>query len=77
MSMCMAPENQRMSVTAILTETDRERITGEADVPDDKRYQSVSRVRNRIQQIEQDVKTLEKHRPDLLEELREVVCDEE
>ena len=60
---------------AIMTTTDRERITGEADVPDEKRYQTVHRVRSRIEELETDVEVLEEHHPELLEELRDVVCE--
>jgi len=59
---------------AIMTTTDRERITGEADVSDEKRYQAIHRVRSRIEELEKDVEVLEKNHPELLEELREVVC---
>jgi hypothetical protein len=61
---------------AIMTTTDRERITGEADVSDEKRYQAIHRVRSRIEELETDVEVLAEHHPKLLEELREVVCDE-
>ncbi|GGN12427.1 hypothetical protein [Halarchaeum nitratireducens] len=63
---------------ALITDTERERLTGEADVEDQKRYVAVSRVRRRIQnELPEDVALLAKHRPDLLEELRDVVCDDE
>lgn len=62
---------------AIMTTADRERISGQAEGPDKKKYESVSRVRSRIQELETDVEILEEHHPDLLEELREAVCDEE
>lgn len=62
---------------AIMTTTDRERISGEADVSDSKRYQAISRVRSRIEELETDVEVLEKHHPELLTELRDVVCDDE
>jgi len=61
---------------AIMTSRDRERITGGADVPDEKRYQTIHRVRSRIKEIEQDVELLEEYHPDLLAELREIVCNE-
>lgn len=62
---------------AIMTATDREYISGEGDATDHQRQQSVSRVRNRInEELAQDIEILEEHRPDLLEELREVVCEE-
>ncbi|ELY77235.1 hypothetical protein [Natrinema gari] len=65
-----------MGVTAIMTKTDRERISGEADVDDSKRYESASRVRQRIGELETDAEILKENHPDLYEELREAVCDE-
>lgn len=63
---------------ALITDTERERLSGEADVGDQKRYVAVSRVRRRIQnELPRDVELLAEHRPDLLEELRDVVCDDE
>lgn len=61
---------------AIMTTTDRERIAGEADVEPNKRHQSVSRVRSRIEELEHDAALLEEHHPDLYRELREAVCDD-
>jgi len=58
-----------------MTTTDRDRIMGEADVPDEKRYQAIHRVRSRIEELETDVEVLEEHHPDLLDELRDVVCE--
>jgi len=61
---------------ALLTETDREYITGDAG--DEKRYQSASRIRRRIsEELPADVAVLEEHHPQLLDELREVVCCDE
>ena len=60
---------------ALLTETEREQIAGEHG--NDRRYQATSRVRRRIlDELTEDVDVLEEHHPDLLEELREVVCEE-
>lgn len=62
---------------AIMTETDREYI-GSADVEENKRHQSISRVRKRIsEELPKDIEVLEEHHPALLEELQEVVCDDE
>lgn len=59
---------------ALLTETEREQIAGEHS--DSRRYQATSRVRRRIEEeLTQDIEVLEDHHPDLLEELREVVCE--
>jgi len=61
-----------------MTETDRKYISGEGDATDHQRQQSVTRVRSRIQEeLPRDIKILKEHRPDLLEELRDVVCEEE
>ncbi|AFZ73063.1 hypothetical protein [Natronobacterium gregoryi] len=60
---------------ALLTETERDQIAGEHG--DDRRYQATSRVRRRIEEeLTEDIDVLEEHHPDLLEELRDVVCEE-
>lgn len=61
----------------LLTEREREIISGDADVSDNYRYRVVSRVRTKIEHIGEDVDLLGKHREDLLKELRENVCDDE
>lgn len=62
----------------LVTDTEAARISGEDDVDDQKRYQAISRVRRRInERLPQDIEMLEEHHPELLEELREVVCKEE
>lgn len=66
-----------MGVTAIMTETDRERISRQVDVSDSKRYESASRVRQRIGELEKDAEILEEHHPKLYRELREAVCEGE
>lgn len=62
---------------AIMTDTDREYISGEGDATDNQRMQSISRVRSRItKELPRDIEVLEEHRPDLLGELRDVVCED-
>lgn len=62
---------------ALLTETERRRIAGEDDVAEQRVYESVSRVRRRISsELPRDVEVLAENHPELLEELRAVVCDE-
>jgi hypothetical protein len=61
---------------ALLTDTDREHITGESNPSQDQKDQSVYRARQRInEELPRDIKVLREHRPDVLEELREVVCE--
>ena len=60
---------------AIMTDTDRKHITSESDPSQDQKDQAVYRVRQRIhEELPEDIDVLEEHRPDVLKELREVVC---
>lgn len=72
----MGSESRSMAKTrALLTDTDREYITGEAGRK--RRYESAARIRARIQEeLPRDVEILQEHHPELLEELQEVVCGE-
>jgi hypothetical protein len=58
----------------ILTEREREILRGDADVSDNYRYRVVSRVRTKIENVDEDIEILANNREDLLEELRQVVC---
>ena len=58
----------------LLTDRDRELLANED--AENRRYQAVSEIRSRINdEITTDVEILEEHHPQLLEELRDVVCD--
>jgi hypothetical protein len=59
----------------LLTAREREIIEGDADVSDNYRYRVVSRIRTKIENVDEDVEILSESREDLLEELREVVCE--
>lgn len=59
----------------LLTPREREILSGEADVNENYRYRVVSRVRTKLEAVEEDVGILAQHRPDLLEEFREAVCE--
>ncbi|MHC3439575.1 hypothetical protein ACYJ1Y_16155 [Natrialbaceae archaeon A-gly3] len=59
-----------------MTDTDRKHITGESDPEDHQKDQAVYRVRKRInEELPKDIEVLREERPDVLEELREVVCE--
>jgi hypothetical protein len=73
----MGKTNANMAERGLLTDREREIIRREADVSDDYRYRVASRIRNKIERVEGDVSILEEHRADLLEELRDVVCEED
>lgn len=77
---CMVPEpsGQMGRYRALMTDTDREYIESDEYEQTDERYQAVYRVRKRIEEeVVQDVEILEEHHPELLEELREVVCEDD
>jgi len=62
---------------ALLTEREREIVSGEADdVSDDYRYQTISRIRSRLQRLEEDIEAMEAH-GGLADDLREIVCGKE
>lgn len=60
---------------SLLTDREREIISGEADVSEGYYYRVVSRVRDKIEGLERDLMVLEEH-DTLADELREVVCEE-
>jgi len=57
----------------LLTDREKEILSGEADVSDSYQYRTVSRVRNKIEQINIDYSFLLEHNPELAEELEEAV----
>ena len=59
---------------ALLTDREREILRGEADVSESYRYRVVSRVRKKIQRLEDDVELLETHHQTLHSELRTAIC---
>ena len=60
---------------ALLTNREREIVSGEADVDDPYRYQTISRVRQRFTRLDADLEATEKH-GELADEVREIVCIE-
>ena len=61
---------------ALLTERDRELLTDEEG--GNRRYQAISEIRSRInEELSTDVHLLEEHHPELLAELRDVVCKDD
>lgn len=58
----------------LLTDREREVLSGAAVVSRNYVYQIRSRVREKIERLETDVEILDDHHPELAEELRNVVC---
>jgi len=61
----------------LLTDREREIISGEADVSDNYRYRVVSRIRTKIENVNEDANILNENREDLLKELQDAVCKNE
>lgn len=63
---------------ALLTETEREIVSGEREVKDNYRYSVESRIRTRLRgPLMKDVRTLREHFPEAFEELQSVVCEDD
>jgi len=61
---------------AILTDREKEILRGEADVSEKYYYRVVTRVRQKINEIEGDLALLDEHHDTLGDELRDIVCDD-
>jgi len=61
---------------AILTEREREILTGEDDVSESYYYRVITRVRDKIERVEDDLEVLDEHHDTLGDELREIVCED-
>lgn len=62
---------------ALTTTRDREKLARVGDAGDKEHYEATSIVRRRVREnLAEDVELLAEHNPTLLEEIREVVCDE-
>lgn len=72
----MTPDKSDGEYRAILTPREREIITGEADVSDSYYYRVVSRIREKINQLDDDLTVLNENHPQLADEMREAVCEE-
>lgn len=62
---------------AILTDREKEILRGEADVSEKYYYRVVTRVRQKIEQLEEDLSVLDENHDTLGSEMREVVCDKD
>lgn len=62
---------------SLLTDREREILSGEADVSDNYYYKVQSVARQRVRGISDDVDILREHEPEMLEELQEIVCENE
>lgn len=61
---------------ALMTETERQYIAEEVDIEENKKYQAIARVRDRLDCLEEDIAVLQEHHPELLSEIQYLVCEE-
>lgn len=77
MGMATEPPDVMGRRRAILTDSERELLSAEDLEDENRRYQAVSRVRNKVEdELPRDVEILSEHHPQLLSELRGVVCED-
>ena len=76
MATAQQPTMPEKDYRAILTDREREILSGEADVSEKYYYRVVTRVRQKINEIEADLALLDEHHDTLGDELREIVCDD-
>lgn len=62
---------------AFLTESERRAVRGDEDMNPNSRSTYIARIRNRFEAMEEDARILRENRPDLYEQLHEVVCEED
>lgn len=65
---------QMARTRALMTETERQYIAEEVDIEENKKYQAIARVRDRLDSLEEDINILEEHHPELLSEVQNLVC---
>jgi hypothetical protein len=66
----------RIMARALLTDTERERLSGDSDAEKQRVFESKSRVKKRItEELPKDVKILSENHPELFDSLQEMVCE--
>lgn len=69
-------ENDRMT-RALLTDGERDAIRDDPDMDASTRSSHLSRVRGKLDRLREDAELLRRHRPDLYDEVRNAVVEEE
>ena len=63
---------------ALLTDSERDLLTADELEDENRRYQAVSRIRNKIEdELPRDIQILEENHEQLLAELRDVACPDQ
>lgn len=76
--MCMeaAPDGREMA-RALLTDGEKKAIRGDEGINEGSRTTQLSRVRKKIEKMEDDAQLLREHQPEMYEDLRDAVVGEE
>jgi hypothetical protein len=61
---------------AILTDREKEILRGDADVSEKYYYRVITRVRQKIEMLEEDLELLDEAHDTLGDEMRDIVCDD-
>ena len=73
--MSIGQDRSMAKTRALITDREREQLAGEHG--DERRWQAVTRIRNRIKgPLAADIESLSDNHEGLLEELRDVVCED-
>lgn len=62
---------------ALLTPGERDAIRGDTNMDASTRSSHLSRVRGKIEQLQDDVQLLRKHEPEIAGDVRDAVCEDE
>lgn len=68
--------DQRMT-RAFLTDGERDAVRDDAEMDASTKSSHLSRIRGKLGKLEEDAKLLREHRPELYEEVRDAVMEEE
>jgi len=69
-------EYERMT-RALLTDGERAAVRDDPEMDDSTKSSHLSRVRGKMDRMEEDARLLRRHRPELYEQLRDAVVEEE
>ena len=71
-----ASEDEQMG-RALLTDGEKAAVRDDEDVPPESKSTQLSRVRRKIEQMEEDAQLLREHRPEMYDDLRDAVLGED
>lgn len=70
------PESEKMA-RALLTSGERDAIRGDPEMDASTRSSHLSRVRGKLENLEEDARLLRVHKPEMYEQVRDAIVEEE